>query len=118
MFAKLQQKIADHPVAAAASVAGLGIVGYITYKVRGIASTATACTVVNSVVSLPAPVAQMLYPDRLFVDVDFDDIPSSLTDLAEAIHEAGVENLFYQVLPRDDAVAALARDSGPVPAAG
>jgi hypothetical protein len=41
--------------------------------------------------------SQLAFPPRVFKDVEFDDVPENLRDLAEAIHEAGAENLFFQV---------------------
>ena len=49
-------------------------------------------------VSTTAPVpGQFLNPPRAFVDVDVDECPEQLRDIAEAIYDAGAEDLFFQV---------------------
>lgn len=41
--------------------------------------------------------SQLAFPPRAFKDVEFDDCPDNLRDLAQAIHDAGAEDLFFQV---------------------
>ncbi len=51
--------------------------------------------------------AQLLNPPRAFKDVDIDDVPEHLREIAEAIYDAGAEDLFFQVWRQSDSRAAV-----------
>jgi hypothetical protein len=40
---------------------------------------------------------QVLNPPRAFKDVDVDECPEQLQDIADAIYDAGAEDLFFKV---------------------
>ena len=109
MLARLQKAIEDRPVVVGLGVLSIGAVGYIAYKVsapKGVVVHVLAskflsfgwCTsspgFTHALVLLRS---QLAFPPRAFKDVEFDDCPDNLRDLAQAIHDAGAEDLFFQV---------------------